>query len=90
MRELSKAIDDYTWAHVFTGMVLACLNVKPGLMLVLAIGFEVIEEPIKQETRIFGDEPMIETEENQLIDVGAVIAGYSAIEILRKPVGVTI
>lgn len=90
MRELSKSYDDYTWAHVFAGMVLACLNVKPGLMLALAIGFEVIEEPIKQETRIFGKEPMIETEENQLIDVGAVIAGYGAIEILRKPAGVTV
>lgn len=91
LRELSNMIDDWTIAHGFAGFFMACFNISPGLMLLLAFGWEIIEEPVKGRTEIFGKEPMIETSENQLIDIGAVVAGYGAYHLVsEKPAGMMV
>lgn len=82
--------DRYTLAHVGIGAGYGVLGAPWWLALLLTLGWEAIEDPLKRirPSWFYVDpetgQPRFDTMRNRLGDVAGVMAGWSAVRILSR------
>lgn len=77
-------IDRFTLGHFAVGIGLAAAGASPSTALVMAIGWELIEGPLKVRTPAVFPNPSPDSPANASLDAAAMMLGwYLAAEVLR-------
>ena len=71
-----KPIDRFTLVHALSGVVAAKLGLQPSTVIVLAIGWELLERPLKRKYGPLFPHPSQDTFINATLDAGAMIGAY--------------
>ena len=70
-------VDRFTLAHALAGVVAAYWKVTPIQAVVLAVGWEIGEDWLKDRYPSLFPHPSVDTKENALVDVGAFLVAYT-------------
>lgn len=73
-------IDRFTLAHGVGGMVLERMGATLPVTVFVAIGWELIERPLKRHYPSWFPHPSQDSTVNSLLDAAAVVAGYLLVE----------
>ena len=80
-------IDRWTLGHVGVGVWLGLFRAPWWVALATAIGWELIERPIKNNWPTeWGYYPTQDTITNSIVDVVAMMTGWGVIRVMPKPV----
>lgn len=78
-------VDRYTVGHAAVGVLLGLGRAPWWLALVVALGWEVVERPLKNAFPRAFPYATQDTLGNSLLDAGAMMAGWGAIKALPPP-----
>ena len=78
------AVDRFTLAHLAAGAVLGGLRVPLLIVVAVALGWELVERPLKRNYPKAFPHASQDTAQNAIVDAAAVIAGAV---FMRKMVG---
>ena len=70
------AIDRFTLAHFAVGYGLGRIGVSFPISAAIALGWELLERPLKEQRPNLFPNPSQDSAPNALIDVGAVLMGH--------------
>jgi len=70
-----SCVDKYSALHIVTGVIFGILNFPLWFVLILAIVFELIENPLKVKVDLFPSQKK-ESLRNQVFDVIFVVLGW--------------
>jgi len=70
-----SSVDKYSALHIATGVIFGILNFPLWFVLILAIVFELIENPLKVKVDLFPSQKK-ESLRNQVFDVIFVVLGW--------------
>jgi hypothetical protein len=71
-----RAFDRFTLAHLAGGWLAAELGASPGQALVIGVGWEILETPLKSAAPAVFPHASPDTAANALVDVAAFFVGY--------------
>ena len=74
--------DRFTVAHFFIGIVYALLKFNFGVTIFLAVGWEVIENPLKANFPSLFPHGTADTLQNSLGDILGVMCGWAVVRFL--------
>ncbi len=77
-------IDRFTLAHAAVGGVYGWFGLPWSAVVALAIGWELLERPIKDAVPELFPHPSQDTAENALLDAAAVIGGWWLVRRARE------
>ncbi len=69
-------VDRFTLVHALSGVIAAQLGLKPSTVIVIAIGWEFLERPLKRKYGPLFPHPSQDTFINASLDAGAMIGAY--------------
>ena len=81
----SSPVDKFTLAHAAGGAGLAAVGVSLPFAVLVAIGWELVERPLKKQYPSWFPHPSQDSTVNALLDAGAVIVGYLLVKRTRLP-----
>lgn len=82
-----RAIDPFTFKHAAAGVLLGIVHVPLSTTAVLAIGWELIENPLKDRFPNWFPYPSHDSAANAVVDALAVVAGWAFARHLLMPLG---
>ena len=71
-----KPVDRFTLVHALSGVVAAKLGLQPSTVIVIAIGWELLERPLKRKYPTFFPHPSQDSFINATLDAGAMVGAY--------------
>jgi|TARA_R110000824_G_scaffold93519_8_gene226116 hypothetical protein len=71
-----KPVDRFTLVHALSGVIAAKLGLQPSTVIVIAIGWELLERPLKRKYPTFFPHPSQDTLINASLDAGAMVGAY--------------
>lgn len=75
-------VDRFTLGHVAIGVIMGLVNVPPTWAWAVAIGWELLERPLKKNIPEIFPHPEQDTLPNAIGDIAAMLIGYNAIRAL--------
>lgn len=72
----TEAIDRFTLAHLVVGYGLGRVGVSFPISAAIALGWELLERPLKERTPHLFPNPSQDSAPNALTDVAAVLIGH--------------
>lgn len=78
------AFDRFTLAHFGAGAVLGLLGAPWWMVIAGALGWELLERPLKRNVPEMFPHSSQDTAQNAIVDAGAVIAGAALVKALRS------
>lgn len=76
------AFDRFTLAHLGAGVAMGALRVPMWLVVVLALGWELAERPLKRKFPGAFPHSSQDTAQNAIVDAAAVIGGATFVQLL--------
>jgi hypothetical protein len=70
------AVDRFTLAHLALGYGLGRIGVSFPISAAIALGWELLERPLKERSPNLFPNPSQDSSPNALMDVGAVLLGH--------------
>ena len=77
-------LDRFTAAHAAMGIAAAAMGVPLPAVLVIAVGWEVLEQPLKRKFPGRFPNPNPDSTKNAVWDINATVIGYAAGETMRR------
>lgn len=77
-------VDRYTYGHFGVGMFIGAWNAPEWLAVLIAVGYEIIEHPIKQKLSNIFPTKTDESFKNAAMDAVTMYAGYKIVKELCK------
>lgn len=71
-----QPVDRFTLIHAFSGVIAGRLGLSPGVVIAIAVGWEVLERPLKRKYPAFFPHPSQDTLINATFDAGAMVLAY--------------
>lgn len=72
----ADAFDRYTFGHLAAGVLLGLARARALPVIVLALGWEIIERPLKNALPSWFPYSSQDTPENAIVDAAAVLIGW--------------
>lgn len=82
-----NAVDRFTLGHGAVGVLMGLARFPPWAAVVIAVGWELIENPLKDRFPQVFPHASHDTPQNATFDVLAMLLGYAAIKALPQPPG---
>lgn len=70
------AVDRFTVVHLLVGLGLGAVGIPLPIVAGIAIGWEIVERPLKREFRESFPNPSQDSPENMVFDVAAMMGGW--------------
>jgi hypothetical protein len=78
------AFDRFTLAHLGAGAVLGLLGAPWWMVVVGALGWELLERPLKRRAPGMFPHSSQDTAQNAIVDAGAVLAGAAIVKAMVR------
>ncbi len=71
-----QPVDRFTLVHALSGVIAGRLGVSPPVLIAIAVGWELVERPLKESYPAFFPNPSQDSFVNATCDAGAMVLAY--------------